>query len=69
MDLPIQSKTTSFGRTISLVATMRKLKPGDGFRIDSHLWRGRVTACTSYLGIKCRTTKMEDGKLFIERLE
>lgn len=69
VDLPMLSKTTSFGKIISLVTTLRKLKVGEGFRIDDHGWRGRVTATTSYLGIKCRTTKMNDGKLYVERIK
>lgn len=63
------SKTKSFGKTISLVSTLRHLDVGQGFRIDEHGWRGRVTAAASYLGMKVRTTKLEDNRLFVQRIQ
>ena len=63
-------QTTSFGNAISLSETMKKLEVGDGgFRIDESKWRGRVTATASYLGIRVRTTKLPDGRLWVTRVE
>lgn len=70
IDFPPPEQTTSFGNAISLSETMKKLEVGDGgFRIDSAGWRGRVTATASYLGIRVRTTKLPDGKLWVTRVE
>lgn len=63
------STTLSFGKPISLSASIRKLQPGQSFRIDNYEWRRRATATASFVGIPIRTTRDNEGRLIITRLE
>lgn len=68
--VPFRSTTTQFGKRISLAQSIRDLKKvGGGFKIDSHLWRRRVTATAHYLGIKVKTTKLDAEGLYVELAE
>lgn len=64
----LRSKTTSFGKKISLSASIRALKEGESFQIDDFKWRRRVTATAHYLEIPVRTEKLDGGKLRVERV-
>lgn len=63
------STTTSFGKAISLTATIRALEPGQSFRLDDPQWRRRVTATASFVGVSVRTTKDDNGMLLVTRLD
>lgn len=66
--VPIRSETTSFGKKISLSATIRALKQGQSFQIDQCEWRRRVTATAHFLKLKVKTQRLDDGKLRVIRL-
>lgn len=65
---PYRSTTTSYGKVISMAATLRSLDLNKSFVIDQH--RVKFAHNTAKrLGIRIRTYKTVEGKLRITRIE
>lgn len=65
--IPSISQTRSFGQFISPSKTMRKMKAGDSFVVDSEADRNRILVVANEIGIEVTSRPIEEGRYRIWR--